>query len=284
MVRRRLVAEARDFFDVSCAVLLEIHEDEGRAMPVAASPATGVALRPLTIADLPPLDLLLRQRLPALLSHRAEASEIDRALGLDSGTGSGTALLLPMRAGSVVRKVLLLLDEEGRDFSEVEIGVAGSFAAAAAASLAQMRLAEEHAEQVAQQAALARAAKTLNESLDLNRVLVQICSEAASILDGDNAAIYRGDAGGLTIEAVHGIVARGGRLPRPAGRRPLRTGRPARPAADHQRLPGARCSSPTPPSSARCAAASPCRCTGTASCAACSRSASTAATRSRART
>jgi diguanylate cyclase (GGDEF)-like protein len=204
VVRRRLVAEARDFFGVARAVLLDVHESEGRAEPVVASPAIGVARRALAVADLPPLDLLLRQGLPAVLSQREEAQEVDRQLGLDGTTG--TALLLPMRAGSVVRNVLLLLDEEGRDFSEVEIGVAGSFAAAAAASLAQMRLAEEHAEQVAQQAALARAAKTLNESLDLNRVLGQICSEAASILDGDNAAIFRGDAGGLTIEAVHGIV------------------------------------------------------------------------------
>lgn len=204
VVRRRLVAEARDFFGVARAVLLDVQEGEGRAEPAVASPAIGVARRSLAIADLPPLDLLLRQGLPALLSERAEAGEIARQLGLDGATG--TALLLPMRAGSVVRNVLLLLDDEGRHFSEVEIGVAGSFAAAAAASLAQMRLAEEHAEQVAQQAALARAAKTLNETLDLNRVLGQICSEAASILDGDNAAIFRGDAGGLTIEAVHGIV------------------------------------------------------------------------------
>jgi diguanylate cyclase (GGDEF)-like protein/putative nucleotidyltransferase with HDIG domain len=204
VVRRRLVAEARDFFGVSRAVLLELRENEDRVEPVVASPAIGVAPRSLAIADMPPLQLLLRQGLPALLAQRAEALEIDRQLGLDGSTG--TALLLPMRAGSIVRQVLMLLDEEGRDFSEVEIGVAGSFAAAAAASLAQMRLAEEHAEQVAQQAALARAAKTLNESLDLNRVLVRICSEAASILDGDNAAIFRGDASGLTIEAVHGIV------------------------------------------------------------------------------
>jgi diguanylate cyclase (GGDEF)-like protein len=204
VVRRRLVAEARDFFGVARAVLLDIHESEGRAEPVVASPAIGVARRPIAVAGLPPLELLMRQGLPAVLSERDEAQEIDRQLGLDGSTG--TALLLPMRAGSVVRNVLLLLDEEGRDFSEIEIGVAGSFAAAAAASLAQMRLAEEHAEQVAQQAALARAAKTLNESLDLNRVLGQICSEAASILDGDNAAIFRGDAAGLTIEAVHGIV------------------------------------------------------------------------------
>jgi diguanylate cyclase (GGDEF)-like protein len=204
VVRRRLVAEARDFFGVARAVLLDIHESDERAEPVVASPAIGVARRTLPISDLPPLDLLLRQGLPALLAERGEARAIDQLLGLDGS--SGTALLLPMRAGSAVRNVLLLLDEEGRDFSEVEIGVAGSFAAAAAASLAQMRLAEEHAEQVAQQAALARAAKTLNESLDLNRVLVQICTEAASILDGDNATIYRGDADGLTVEAVHGIA------------------------------------------------------------------------------
>jgi len=204
VVRRRLVAEARDFFGVARAVLLDVHESEGRTEPVVASPAIGVARRTLPVSDLPPLDLLLHQGLPALLAQRAEAQAIDRVLGLDGS--SDTALLLPMRAGSTVRNVLLLLDEEGRDFSEVEIGVAGSFAAAAAASLAQMRLAEEHAAQVAQQAALARAAKTLNESLDLNRVLVQICTEAASILDGDNATIFRGDAAGLTIEAVHGVV------------------------------------------------------------------------------
>jgi diguanylate cyclase (GGDEF)-like protein len=204
VVRRRLVSEARDFFGVLRVVLLEVGESDGRVEAVASSPAVGLAHRPLAIADLPPLELLLSQGLPALLAQRAEAEQIDRAFGSDGS--AGTVLLLPMRAGSAVRHVLLLLDADGRDFSEIEIGVAGSFAAAAAASLAQMRLAEEHAEQVAQQAALARAAKTLNESLDLNRVLVQICTEAASILDGDNAAIYRGDANGLTIEAVHGIA------------------------------------------------------------------------------
>jgi diguanylate cyclase (GGDEF)-like protein len=204
VIRRRLVGEARDFFGVTRAVLLELGEGDGSVEAVASSPAVSLSHRSLIVADLPPLELLLRQGLPALLAQREEAQLIDRALGGDDEID--TALLLPMRAGSAVRNVLLLLDGEARDFSEVEIGVAGSFAAAAAASLAQMRLAEEQAEQVAQQAALARAAKTLNESLDLNRVLVQICSEAASILDGDNAAIYRGDASGLTVEAVHGIA------------------------------------------------------------------------------
>jgi diguanylate cyclase (GGDEF)-like protein len=203
VVRRRLVSEARDFFDVMRVVLLEVGESDSRVEAVASSPSVGLTRRPLAIADVPPLELLLRQGLPALLAQREEAQRIDRALGSE---GAGAVLLLPMRAGSTVRHVLLLLDSEERDFSEVEIGVAGSFAAAAAASLAQMRLAEDHAAQVAQQAALARAAKTLNESLDLNRVLVRICSEAASILDGDNAVIYRGDVSGLTVEAVYGIA------------------------------------------------------------------------------
>jgi diguanylate cyclase (GGDEF)-like protein len=204
VVRRRLVGEACKFFDVMRVVLLAVGENGASVEPVAASHRGATGPRPVNVVDLPPIDLLLRRELPALLTQRAEAELLDRALG--GGGQAGSALVLPMRAGDSVRHLLLLLDVEGRSFSEVEIGVAGSFAAAAAASLAQMRLAEEHAEQVAQQAALARAAKTLNESLDLNRVLVRICSEAASILDGDNAVIYRGDAAGLTVEAVHGIV------------------------------------------------------------------------------
>ena len=63
-----------------------------------------------------------------------------------------------------------------------EVEVARAFADAAAAGLAQLQLAAEHATQTARQAALARAARTLNESLDLNRVLVRICQEAAGIL------------------------------------------------------------------------------------------------------
>ena len=60
--------------------------------------------------------------------------------------------------------------------------------------------------QMAQQAALARAAKSLNESLDLNRVLVRICHEAAGILDGDNAVVYRGNGEeGVVVEATYGM-------------------------------------------------------------------------------
>src|SRR5680860_1082661 len=89
-------------------------------------------------------------------------------------TPSGTMLLLPMRSGDRVTHVLLLGDREGKRFEEEQVEMAEVFAAAASAALAQLAVAEEHSAQVARQAALARAAKTLNESLDLNRVLLSL--------------------------------------------------------------------------------------------------------------
>ena len=123
--------------------------------------------------------------------------------------------------------------------------------------------------QIAQQAALARAAKTLNDSLDLNRVLVRISHEAASILDADNATVYRGDPEeGMVVEATFGLPPEviGYRMPTGHGLagkvaqqdRSLLTN-------DYQGMPD--------PATSRCSvrpgARWPCRCTGTASCAAC---------------
>ena len=62
--------------------------------------------------------------------------------------------------------------------------------------------------QTARQAALARAAMTLNESLDMNRVLVRICEEATRLVDASAAAIHVGDAEkGLRAKAVYGLPA-----------------------------------------------------------------------------
>ncbi len=203
-VRQRLVDEARDFFGVTRVLLLAVAGREGRVEAVASSPPVGLPQGPFSVSNVPSLGRVLQERLPIFTAEGEEARAIARTLG--SAPQTETVLLLPMRGGDAVRHVLLLLDVVGRHIGSEEVEVAGSFAAAASASLAQMQLAEEHAEQIAQQAALARAAKTLNESLDLNHVLERICHEAADILDGDNAAIFRGDASGLTIEAVHGIA------------------------------------------------------------------------------
>ena len=91
--------------------------------------------------------------------------------------------------------------------------VATAFADAGAAALDRLRVDQEHERQAAQQRALTRAAKTLNESLDLDTVLARICHEAATILDADIATVYRGNAEeGVTIAAAFGIAAGGGRL------------------------------------------------------------------------
>jgi diguanylate cyclase (GGDEF)-like protein len=111
-----------------------------------------------------------------------------------------------MRVRESVRHVLVLTDAQEREFARSEVEVARAFADAAGAGLARLQLAGEHAAMAARQAALARAARTLNESLELNRVLVRICEEANSILGSDYASVCLGNAGeGLRVEATYGL-------------------------------------------------------------------------------
>jgi len=172
----------------------------------------------LEVARFPLVADLLESRTGPVAADGVQVSRLDRALG--AGSPSGTMLLLPMRSSDRVTHVLLLGDREGKRFDEEQVEMAEVFAAAASAALAQLAVAEEHSAQVARQAALARAAKTLNESLDLNRVLVRICQEAASILDADNAVVYRGSGeDGVTVEATYGVApeAIGYRMPPGSG-------------------------------------------------------------------
>ena len=97
---------------------------------------------------------------------------------------------------------LLLADAASGPLSHEEVEAAAAFVSAAAASMAQLRLVERQSAQNARQSALARAAKALNESLDLARVLPRICDEAAAILDAESVVVYRGSAAkGLVLEA-----------------------------------------------------------------------------------
>ncbi len=203
-VRGRLVDEASQFFGVARAVLLAVVARDARVEPVAASPDSALRRGSLALSAVPGLARLIHEDAGAAVLEGDEAAALAAALG---GEGSsGTHLLVPMRTGDSVDHVLVLVADGDRDFGADEIEMADAFAAAAAASLAQLALAEGHAEQVAQQAALARAAKSLNESLDLNRVLVRICNEAARILDSDNAVVYRGNREeGVLVEATYGM-------------------------------------------------------------------------------
>ena len=144
--------------------------------------------------------------LTAELPVRLEGEQARRAAtAVGAPARPRTLLLVPTRPpGSHLAYVLLLADESERGFGAEEMHAIGAFAGAAAASLGQVALRAHGARQLARQSALARAAKALNESLDLTRVLPRICEEAAAILGADAVAVYRGTAGkGLVLEASH---------------------------------------------------------------------------------
>jgi diguanylate cyclase (GGDEF)-like protein len=203
-VAETLVSEARRFFRALSTILLSVAELEGQLEVAAMSPAGAPRDGFIPLTELAPLAQLLRSRDPALRVAGAEASALAEALGADPD--ARTALLLPLRVRESVRHVLVLTHPEGIEFQPDDLEVARAFADAAAAGLAQLQLAGEHAAQTARQAALARAARTLNESLDLNRVLVRICEEAASILGSDYANVFLGNASeGLRFEATYGL-------------------------------------------------------------------------------
>ena len=81
------------------------------------------------------------------------------------------------------------------------------FVNAAAAALGSRRTAQVHDANLTRQLALTRAAKTLNESLDLEPLLGRICAEATGLLDADNAAVYHGTpATGFVVGGVAGLA------------------------------------------------------------------------------
>src|SRR3954452_16120186 len=217
-VRRALVREARVLFAVEAALLVVLEPGEGVAQVIATEPEADTEHRRVSIRDVAALQELLELRRTSVRAGGDHARALAEALG--SGVAPGVAIVLPVRTGDTVDHALVLLDGPGRSLEPADVETAAAFAGACGAVLGQTRLVAEETARVAQQAALARAAKTLNESLDLGDVLHAICVEAARILDADAAALYRGDAeAGLTIEAAVGQPPEilGLRLPPGAG-------------------------------------------------------------------
>src|SRR3954451_8626182 len=202
-VRRALAREARELLSAEAALLVAVETSEGVAQIVAADPESAVEHPRVPIAAVPALSELIELRRPATGAGGDQARALAAALG--AGVAPGLALVLPVRAQDTVDHVLIILDGPGRSIDPADVDVAAAFATACGAVLGQTRLSSEQAARVDQQAALTRAAKTLNESLDLGDVLHSICTEAVRILDADAAALYRGNAvDGLTVEAAVG--------------------------------------------------------------------------------
>jgi diguanylate cyclase (GGDEF)-like protein len=117
-------------------------------------------------------------------------------------------LVLPLRAGEAADHALVLFADDAATFdADGALDLASGFAAATGAILGQSSVATEQASHASRQAALARAAKALTASLDLEAVLTSISREAQRILDADVVAVYRdvGGGDGLVLEAGHNL-------------------------------------------------------------------------------
>jgi diguanylate cyclase (GGDEF)-like protein len=194
-IHATIVGEACACFGAAGAVLLA--QEPGRRLRVLGR-TTGAATAQAALDDHPLLAEMLDRRLRIV---RPDAARIGELEGL-AETG-GTALLLLLRSIEPLDGALLL---HGLDAEGVDVEVATAFADAAAAALDRLRTVEEHGRQARQQQALTRAAKSLNESLDLETVLSRICVEAATVMGADIAAVYRGSAKEpLVLTAGHGL-------------------------------------------------------------------------------
>ncbi|MEA2308683.1 MAG: hypothetical protein QOI65_969, partial [Thermoleophilaceae bacterium] len=218
--------EARAYFGVSAALVFVVDQRTSRAAVVAGDPDPPHRDW-FGLDEASPLAEVLIAATPTRLST-AQARELALASGIQPRPQA--ALVAPMiHPGGALAHVLLVADEHPRAFEDTDLETAAALAEAARASLAQLLLAEEHGAQRARQSSIARAAKALNESLDLTRVLPRICEEAAGILAADRVLVFRGTAGGsLMLEASNVAREAGGSVEHAGGiaARALELGRP----------------------------------------------------------
>jgi diguanylate cyclase (GGDEF)-like protein len=200
VVEQTLTSEARAFVGAAAAVLLAVDEASGLATAVAADPPDArEQAKPFDLTAAPAIADAVTAELAIRLDGPA-AEIAARLAGLHDPPGA--ALLLPLRPPGTHGYVLVLADDRVREFTLAEVDTIASFLDAAGAALGHVALLEQRARQSERHQALARAAKALNESLDLARVLPRICDEAAAILGADAVAVYRGGAGaGMVMEA-----------------------------------------------------------------------------------
>ena len=108
-------------------------------------------------------------------------------------------LFLPLAYDDQVRVVVGCMPTAPRVFGDDEVQVAQTLVNQATAAIRMLDLRAHIDARADQQAALARAARSLNARLDLHTVLETLCREADLALGADLAGVYLGDAddGGL---------------------------------------------------------------------------------------
>jgi diguanylate cyclase (GGDEF)-like protein len=137
---------------------------------------------------------------------------------------------LPVRWGAEVRFVAILITHARREFDAHEVRLAETLANQAAVALALLEAERIRAARAEQDAALTRAATSLNASLELVEVLETLSREADLAVGGTLAGVYLDDgSGGGVATAGHNTPEdwKGIRMPRGEGiaGRVLETGR-----------------------------------------------------------
>ena len=229
-VERALVREVHEALSLREAVLVQVDDRTGAASasarwPEPPSSPNGRSRRRVSIVSLPQLAEARRAAGPTVL-RGDEARPL--ATLLAPGAGEVLLVLVPLSARSATNDVLIAAAAPERELDAADLDLASALCGVAATSLGQLRLAAQHAAQAAVQAALTRAAKILNESLDLGLVMTRICQEAATLVDGVHSAFLRGNAeAGLVVEAAHGLSSEviGFRVPPEAGPLAMRVAR-----------------------------------------------------------
>ncbi len=147
---------------------------------------------------------------------------------------AASLLYVPLAYEGQVRSVVVLLSRTPRTFETAELELAYTLANQVSAGLAVLEMRSTLSTRAERRAALVRAARSLNASLDLHAVLASLCAEGSRALGADMAGFYLGDAerGGVAV-AAYGVPENSdwwGRTIAPgegmAGRA-LVTGRPA---------------------------------------------------------
>lgn len=106
---------------------------------------------------------------------------------------AASTAFIPLVWDGEVRHVLILLTHAPHPFDAGEIAVAETMADVAAGALARHETVAHLHARAQRDAALARAARALNESLDLGTVLDTLVREADAAVGGDMAGVYVGD-------------------------------------------------------------------------------------------
>ncbi len=121
--------------------------------------------------------------------------------------GVASALFVPVAYNDDAHAVVVLTSQTPREFTADEIELVFTLVNQCSAALAVLEMQTRLAARADRQAALARAASALNARLKLRSVLETLCCEADSMVGGDVAGVYLGDAeaGGVAV-AGHGMA------------------------------------------------------------------------------